>query len=353
MKFTSLPQKLILSASILSIGVIIAKSISLSIYSSKYDNLSDSWWIWIAFILVQGWLQLKIWDSKELNFSYAESKVWLTSKFSPLKDRIKGFTLPKIGFKIPSIFIISFFLVIGLNLYLNYQKNRNFSQPKVTTSKQHLPITMSKEVSERIREFDSIRDLQNKTLPEKSNTNSSSSVISEFSNGNTKTYTSDGHGKSKGLILSIQYPSNYTESEVDRPNVVVKLSSPNSTCEVNILVKKYPYTITSEQKNSALSNTTLEMTAKAMGLELLSNARLTIDGEQAAYMDTYIEANDANSTFRTYKRTYYAYYKSYALEIHFYIGDYKSKETLESRFVDYKPLFSKMIKTLTFRTATN
>jgi hypothetical protein len=181
---------------------------------------------------------------------------------------------------------------------------------------------------------------------EKINDNTLSEII-ELEAGEKLSFMTDGSGKAKGLLFMIDYPLSYNLAEVNRPNVVAKISSPDLKCEINLLVKKYPSIITDEQKEMALSVSTLNAVTSAMGLQMLSSEHLLIDGEKAAYTDCYIERSVGAITFRCFKRTYYTYFQNYALEVHFYIGGNEDKEVLRQRFSDYEPLFSLLIKSFT------
>ncbi len=60
----SFSNQIILSISFALITAILTYKLGQSLYHEDSLNLNDTWFIWILFILIQAWVQTKIWKSK-------------------------------------------------------------------------------------------------------------------------------------------------------------------------------------------------------------------------------------------------------------------------------------------------
>jgi hypothetical protein len=119
----------------------------------------------------------------------------------------------------------------------------------------------------------------------------------EFLNGYRKKLETEGHPKSKGLNLSIEYPRSWKKKEGNRPNIIYNISNNKGSCTMTFLCRD----ILAEMKSKGITASKEEIQyikSKEYSEELL-NTTFTLD-----YVKEFLESTGIeNLKEHEYKKT--------------------------------------------------
>lgn len=122
------------------------------------------------------------------------------------------------------------------------------------------------------------------------------SEIKEFQEKKTKSYLSNGQGKSKGLKFSIQYPVSYSPYEIDNYGMVKGFSKNSGGSSIMIGLLKHEEALSLEAKKHLLAQANLEKSMRSISSTaqvIKYKGGFEVGGYMAASLD--FQVNDAAS----------------------------------------------------------
>ncbi len=173
--------------------------------------------------------------------------------------------------------------------------------------------------------------------------------IKSFINGYSSLYTSDGSGHAFGLKFSIKYPYTWRIYSGRRPHIVVMIKNKEQNASCAILVHKLDEPPTKEELIALSSPQIIKKEFSGInGFYYIKSNFTVLEGEPTLVIDYNIERERLGYLLKSRVRSYSIYYKSYMLQIQFYVLQIPNKNPidLEQKFNLYEPLFDYMINSL-------
>lgn len=167
--------------------------------------------------------------------------------------------------------------------------------------------------------------------------------LKELLNGNFLKYVCDGTGKGRGIKFSINYPSNWSSLEGNRPHIVRKFSNSDKTISAMIIITELEKTPT--QKEIEYYYT------KQGSMELLptqatyiSNSSTKIEGQPTIINEYTIKTERAENQLKGRMKTYTIFYKKYSIQVQFGVMQLLSSNLdIEKIFNENELLFKAMM----------
>lgn len=171
--------------------------------------------------------------------------------------------------------------------------------------------------------------------------------IKEFHEKKTKTYLSNGEGKSKGLKFSIQYPTSYTMENANHEVIVKAFGNSTNGVLYMIGVVKAEDGISVERKNLLLSKENCEeaMSLNAKNYSFLNfSNRLKIGAFDATFLEFKNKINEINC----YNRNYFIVAGDYFVTLNFVIPQKERASNSQhlQLFEGYKSFFELVTKSI-------
>ena len=198
--------------------------------------------------------------------------------------------------------------------------------------------------------------------------------VNELLRGFKTIYRTNGHPKSKGLDLQIEYPRSWSEREGNRPNVIKYFGSNNGRGPAGVLimtrdlVKEDQGELTRQEikaletiegsKELALevfSESSLIEMANGMGMSnvrSINTKRIVIDRWPGAVLDFIGDAQRLDLNITMYNRMYVAIYKNYMIFLQCQVTKMPNEtaEELNNKISQFDPLFRLMANSLVIQS---
>ena len=186
------------------------------------------------------------------------------------------------------------------------------------------------------------------------------SDLIEFNNGNKKTFSTNGHAKSKSVFMTFDYPSSWQGEEGKRPNILQQVTSKNGRgfelC--NLLIKNIDlpagYKVTKSDIDELFDSSDL-ISFVPEGGTLLSGGRTSIDGQPAAWVSYSSDINRAGIQLRTIWLSFPVYYDKKLIVFNCSVGGGADTplDTLKVRYKEFVPLFQLMANSIVIQSKWN
>ncbi|MFY9232889.1 MAG: hypothetical protein WAO58_00330 [Fimbriimonadaceae bacterium] len=175
---------------------------------------------------------------------------------------------------------------------------------------------------------------------------------SEFLAGKTKSYSTKGHSKAKGAIVSIKYPASWKASEGERPNIVQKLISKNGKGleMVIIIAKAIPAgpAPTGAEINDLMTESS-QRTLLPPGAKFIRATRTKIEGDPAAIMEFSMRHERAGTTLHGHVLQLFFLERRALVMIQFSTGGLISDASeMDARATRFSKLFHLMMNSIIF-----
>lgn len=135
----------------------------------------------------------------------------------------------------------------------------------------------------------------------------------EFVNGKTVTYKSNGNPKTKGIEIGFDYPASWIGADGKRPNTPYQITSENGRGleNCNLVIKEIPlpagYSLTPQDIYETFASPGLrEFTPD--GANFISGSKTTIDGQPAAWLVFTKNIDRAGIQFEIIMISYFIYF---------------------------------------------
>ncbi len=191
----------------------------------------------------------------------------------------------------------------------------------------------------------------------------------EFLNNYREIFYSNGHSKSSGVNLSIEYPTSWISEPGIKSNLLQKFKTDNNLCIAGITIQNrsietnnHSSNMTKEELEYILSmDYTNELVKEYFALELgrknIDEVRLknindfnyehtVIDGQSTMIMETTGEIQNEYHESRVYISFYHIVYKNHLITLSYMINS--AIGDLDSEIEKYKPLYQLMASSLKF-----
>jgi hypothetical protein len=193
--------------------------------------------------------------------------------------------------------------------------------------------------------------------------------VKEFLNNHREKFTSNNHAKSKGLNLSIEYPTSWIKQEGKRPNILQLIKSYDTSCNLTILIKDilvemgmdkstlskedrdyiYSDAFANEMINDVFTYDYGREYVDGMGLEAVADYsydKTKIDGQPAMLVKASGKLKRGIVDMRVYTINYLILYENYMVNVGFMINSYG--DNLEAEKKKYELLCELISSSLIF-----
>lgn len=176
----------------------------------------------------------------------------------------------------------------------------------------------------------------------------------EFLNNYREKFTSNNHVKSKGLNLSIEYPTSWIKQEGKRPNILQLIKSYDASCNLTILIKDIltemgmdKSTLSKEDRDYIYSDAFADEMitdvftydygreyVDGMGLEAVSEYsydKTKIDGQPAMLVKASGNLKRGIVDMRVFTINYLIIYENYMINVGFMINSYNENLAEEKK----------------------
>jgi hypothetical protein len=167
----------------------------------------------------------------------------------------------------------------------------------------------------------------------------------EYLNNYREKFTSNNHEKSKGLNLSIEYPTSWIKQEGKRPNILQLIKSYDTSCNLTILIKDIivemgmdKSTLSKEDRDYIYSNAFADEMINdvftydygreyvdGMGLEAVADYsydKTKLDGQPAMLVKASGKLKRGIVDMRVFTINYLVIYENYIINVGFMINSY-------------------------------
>ena len=171
--------------------------------------------------------------------------------------------------------------------------------------------------------------------------------LKEFQQKKTKTFISNGEGRSKGLKFSMQYPASYEISDVNGPDIVKGFSNNVTGEHYIILILKHDKELSLEGKKHVLSQENLEKVVRTVSSSSSEFLSYKNDFSIFGFPSAYIEFKVPFDEFNLFHRNYSIEVNNYSVIISFVVPLQKKLTSIEARgiFKTYNSFFTLAVNT--------
>jgi len=179
----------------------------------------------------------------------------------------------------------------------------------------------------------------------------------EFIRGFTKTFTSAGHSKAKGLSIDIKVPMSWISREGNRPNIVQFFKAEYGRSDASMLIGirnfEPPRGVRVTQRDIDAMFTATNVRGMAPeGAVVVESKPITLEGMKGGMLiyDATAERLDLSISMRTL--SYTIFFNNRLVSIEFSVGDITSNRAKSMElFTKYRPLFTMIANSLIIRDA--
>jgi hypothetical protein len=171
--------------------------------------------------------------------------------------------------------------------------------------------------------------------------------LNEFIKGQVNKFSSNGAGKSNGLMIHLKYPRSWKSIEGEHPHVVRKFVQPDNYASAMVLVNKLDNPLTTVEINEFFTEELKSIVPESSNV-LSMETNLKIEGLQAGSIDFSTSAVRMNRLFNSYCRFYVFIYKNYFVMIQFMVVNKidESNQSVLNRYNTLKPLFYQIFNSI-------
>lgn len=254
--------------------------------------------------------------------------------------------------------VISAVLAVAALLFTTIMNNIESSKPPIVsnnsygtvqpTTGQQMPIPPLDTVYETVAP--STQPPQNKALtPSQQRING---YLQEILTGKTSTYITSNNPKSRGIDLSMKYPSSWMEKEGNRPHVLVKMREWAHSEMVMLLI--FPLDEQGGLAEKSIDRDMLQEFADGSGAKKILGiqSNINIDGISSGIVDLYTESNQLDGMVGMYTRSYIMIYNNSIIQIQCGVTDKladKSNQELADSFENSLILFKAIVNSVVIK----
>lgn len=171
--------------------------------------------------------------------------------------------------------------------------------------------------------------------------------IAAFQDKRTKSFSTNGRSKAKGINLRIKYPVTWTEEEAERPNIVQKFKTKykDHLVAATITILNLPNSpkFTKEQVND---ESLRRRFVKEMNCEYVSGGATSVDAENAFWVIYRQNLNTAATRVSMVVLVFNVIYDSKMIQIMFNVAGVGENPLIEGIFEEYFPVFQMIQNTV-------
>jgi len=178
------------------------------------------------------------------------------------------------------------------------------------------------------------------------------SSVLEFIDGKVFKFSTKGHAKAKGAVLTVTYPASWTAKEGDRPNIVQKFISEKGKGEATIMIitKELPpeVVINEFEKKALLSPDGLkEMIPQ--NAKYINGKATKIEAEPAGIVEYSMRAERVGQEMEAHFISLIFLQGRTLVTVQCMVGALKTEESqLPLRFAAFQPLFQQVMNSIIF-----
>lgn len=175
------------------------------------------------------------------------------------------------------------------------------------------------------------------------------SPVQEFLAAKNK-YSTVGHKKANGLVITLDYPKTWITKEGERPNIVQKFISPSGMEFVSITIKPIPLptgTLISESELLEFFTPTAMKDILPKGATFISANPTKIEGLPAGILEYSIQEERAGKMVYIRCTNYIFVYETTMVQLQCSVGALSTQSaSIPQRTAEFMPLFSLMANSI-------
>lgn len=173
--------------------------------------------------------------------------------------------------------------------------------------------------------------------------------LTEFSNGKKTKFSTDGHPKSMGLNITVEFPSSWSGEEGERTHIVQKFSGTaqkGTSITSMIIIDKVPAFLKLFSNDILVDVLSADSTLQEMipaGGKFIEGGATKYDGQPGCWISYRMNMERAGMELTLYAVQHMVFYSGKMIAIQGMVGGLKSNELqLASIFQSYIPLFQQI-----------